>query len=140
MTAEHLAAVFRCPVCDGAFSPRAGRTLACPLGHALDVAREGYVNLVTAQAKKSKDPGYNVQLMQSRHAFFGTGGYEPAARAIAELMSTALPAGGRVLDAGCGEGYYLRVLREVAPGLDIVGTDLSRSGMRMAARLDPAGA
>lgn len=137
----HLAAVFRCPLCNGAFSVRAGRTLACPSGHAFDVAREGYVNLMPAQAKKSKDPGYNAQLMQSRHAFFGTGSYEPAARAIAELMAASVPVSrGRVLDAGCGEGYYQRVLREVNPALDVVGTDLSRAGIRIAARLDPGGA
>lgn len=140
MTAEHLAAVFRCPLCAGRLSLREGRTLKCPSGHAFDVAREGYVNLTLAQAKRSKDPGYNIQLMRSRHAFFGTGSYEPAARAIADLLFAAVPTNGHVLDAGCGEGYYLRVLRERAPRLDIIGTDLSRSGMRVAARLDPAGA
>lgn len=122
----------------------------CPQGHAFDVAREGYVNLMPVQAKSSKDPGYNAQLMQARHRFFGSGGYQQVAEALAERMVTALPStasstvpgGGsaRVLDAGCGEGYYLRVLRKHSPGLKLVGTDVSRAGMKLASRLDAASA
>ncbi|WP_114560978.1 putative RNA methyltransferase [Desertihabitans aurantiacus] len=138
--AEHLADVFVCPLCTGAFGVRDGRTLACPAGHAFDVAREGYVNLVPAQSRRSKQPGYNSELMTARHRFFGSGGYRPVAEAVAGLAAAGADAGARVLDAGCGEGYYLRVLRERAPGLDLLGTDVSRPGVRTASRADPAGA
>lgn len=139
MTALHLVEVFVCPLCAGVFSLRDDRTLVCAANHAFDIAREGYVHLTPPQAKKSKEPGYNRELMRSRHEFFETGSYVPVAEAMADLIS-GIGNAARVLDAGCGEGYYLRTLRRRAPALDLVGTDLSRPGMRTASRLDPQGA
>lgn len=141
MSAAHLASIFMCPLCNGTFTVRSGRTLVCPDMHAFDVAREGYVNLIPAQAKNSKEPGYNKELMQARHEFFETDGYGPVAAAMADMtLAAASSDTARILDAGCGEGYYLRVLRDYAPQFDIVGTDVSRFGMRTASRLDPTGA
>ncbi len=47
----------------------------------------------------------------------------------------ALPAGSRVLDAGCGNGYFAKHLRE--QGYDVVGTDLEESGVANARKLCP---
>jgi 23S rRNA (guanine745-N1)-methyltransferase len=48
-----------------------------------------------------------------------------------------------VLDAGCGEGYYLRVLRDILSSQSheaaLFGIDLSKPGIRTAARRDPQG-
>ncbi len=153
MSVDRLAAAFVCPLCSGRFTLRHERTLVCPAGHAFDLAREGYVNLVPPQDKRSKEPGYNADLIRARHDFFDDGGYRELAEAMADEVlaglgdvpssasaSSSSSAAGKVLDAGCGEGYYLRVLRERAAGLDLIGTDLSKPGVRIASRLDPAGA
>lgn len=136
MSNEHLVNVFSCPLCDQGFELRDDRVLVCPAGHAFDVAREGYVNLLPAQDKRSREPGYNRELIAARHEFFTTGGYRQVADDMAGLVLGAVgERSARVLDTGCGEGYYLRVIGEHRPSLDLVGTDLSRPGVRTASRL-----
>jgi len=139
--------VFACPVCDAPLN-RVESTLRCDNGHPFDVAREGYVNLLLAQHRRSKDPGYSKAMIAGRRDFFEAGYYLPLADGIAELIAAYLPAPGAVrvvIDAGCGEGYYLRRLRHrlAADGRDehtvLCGTDISKHGIRVAARRDPAG-
>ena len=175
--------IFCCPVC-GAGLERDARVLRCANGHAFDVARQGYVNLLLAQHRRSADPGYSQDMITSRHEFFAAGHYRRLADAIAEEIIAYLPgaggpakASGRVateadarvaaeanarvvLDAGCGEGYYLRCLRErlaqrasaggtgksgtgpaaMSPaGTVLAGVDVSKHGIRLAARDDPDG-
>ncbi len=138
--------VFACPVC-GQPLPRSGQVLRCVNGHAFDVAREGYVNLLLAQYRRSRDPGYRKEMIAGRRDFFDAGHYQPLADCIAELVDGYLPDRDQpvVLDAGCGEGYYLRRLRvRIAdperPARPLLcGIDISRHGIRVAARRDPEG-
>src|SRR5207248_665686 len=73
-----------------------------------------------------------------RRDFFDAGHYEPLADAIAALIADH---GGRVVvDAGCGEGHYLRRLGlRLGEGTVRCGLDISKHGIRIAARRDPAG-
>jgi 23S rRNA (guanine745-N1)-methyltransferase len=143
--------VLACPVCWDPLQP-GGTTANCPQGHRFDVAREGYVNLLLAQHRNSKDPGYSKEMIAGRRDFFDAGHYQPLADDIARLVADYLPAAGRrvVLDAGCGEGYYLRRLRAElerrAGAVDpsstetlLCGLDISKHGVRVAARRDPEG-
>lgn len=138
--------VFACPVCGDAL-PLATGSYLCANGHNFDVAREGYVNLLLAQHRRSKDPGYSKEMIAGRRDFFDAGHYARLADGIAEHVRSALPAGKDrvVLDAGCGEGYYLRRLRQHLkrhrwPGEVILcGLDISKHGIRVAARRDPEG-
>jgi 23S rRNA (guanine745-N1)-methyltransferase len=139
--------VFSCPVC-GEPLPRVERSYRCANGHPFDVAREGYVNLLLPQHRRSKDPGYSREMIAGRRDFFDAGHYERLADGIAELVSSHLPAGSGervVLDAGCGEGYYLRRLRALLAreGTEqrtvLCGLDISKHGIRVAARRDPRG-
>jgi 23S rRNA (guanine745-N1)-methyltransferase len=119
----------------------------CANGHRFDVAREGYVNLLLAQHRRSKDPGYSKEMIAGRRDFFDAGHYARLADGVAECIRSALPAGpGRVVvDAGCGEGYYLRWLRRLLKrdsshdGVVLCGLDISKHGIRVAARRDPQG-
>jgi 23S rRNA (guanine745-N1)-methyltransferase len=139
-------AIFACPVC-GEPLPGGGRTFRCVNGHTFDVAREGYVNLLLAQHRHSADPGYSKGMIAGRRTFLEAGHYEALADGIAELIISHLPdvPARVVVDAGCGEGYYLRRLRarlaepsgEV--GTVLCGIDISRHAIRAAARRDPRG-
>lgn len=135
--------VFACPVCDEALA-RVGSTYRCGRGHAYDIAREGYVNLLSPAHRHARDPGYSREMIAARRDFFASGHYQPLADDVARLVLHHLPDGTApvVLDAGCGEGYYLRRLAAVADTAAPVraGFDLSRHGIRIAARQDPAGA
>jgi 23S rRNA (guanine745-N1)-methyltransferase len=138
--------VFACPVC-GAPLSEVDRAFRCTNEHTFDVAREGYVNLLLPQQRRSKDPGYSKQMIASRRAFFESGHYERLADDIAELIvSYASDRSERVIaDAGCGEGYYLRRLRRLLTARDLesrtplCGIDVSKHAVRVAARLDPDG-
>jgi 23S rRNA (guanine745-N1)-methyltransferase len=138
--------VFACPVCAQPLS-RDGAAVRCPRSHTFDLAREGYVNLLLAQHRSSKDPGYSKEMIAGRRDFFDAGHYEPLADDVARLVVEQLPeAPSRVvLDAGCGEGYYLRRLgRELGrrgeePSTLRCGLDISKHGIRVAARRDPDG-
>ena len=92
--------IFCCPVC-GAGLERDAQVLRCANGHAFDVARQGYVNLLLAQHRRSADPGYSQDMITSRHEFFAAGHYRRLADAIAEEIIAYLPeAGGPVKASG----------------------------------------
>jgi len=138
--------VFACPAC-GEPLPRVDRTFRCVNGHAFDVAKEGYVNLLLAQHRRSKDPGYSKEMIAGRRQFFEAGHYRPLADGVADVIISSLPDIPErvVLDAGCGEGYYLRRLRarladqRQDAGTILTGLDISKHGIRVAARRDPLG-
>ena len=138
--------VFTCPACAEPLT-RSGSVSACPEGHSYDVAREGYVNLLLAQHRHSRDPGYSKEMIAGRRDFFDAGHYQPLADDVARLVLDHLPdrPAAVVLDAGCGEGYYLRRLRRLADhdetgrSARLHGIDISKHGIRVAAKRDPAG-
>jgi 23S rRNA (guanine745-N1)-methyltransferase len=136
--------LFACPVCGGPLA-RDGRTFRCVEGHVFDIAREGYVNLLLPQHRHSKDPGYSREMIAGRRDFFDAGHYQRLADGVAEVVISYLPGRAErvVLDAGCGEGYYLRRLRARLGARDasalLCGVDLSKHAIRVAARRDPRG-
>jgi 23S rRNA (guanine745-N1)-methyltransferase len=121
--------------------------LRCVAGHSFDLAAEGYVNLLLAQHRRSGDPGYSRKMIAGRREFFATGHYNQLADGLANLVAFyMLRTYSQVaLDAGCGEGFYLRRIRanlsaqqpERTPVL--AGVDISKHGIRIAAKADPPG-
>lgn len=117
-----------------------GRTLRCPNGHSFDIAREGYVNLLPVQNKRSKDPGDSKEMVAARRRFLHSDVYEDIAEKLSDAVLQDLPAEGKFtcLDAGCGEGYYLRHLKSnpQARDLELIGLDISKWAVMAAAKLD----
>ncbi len=126
---------FCCPNCGQLLTVEEKR-LVCPRGHSFDRAKEGYVNLLLPGGKHSKVPGDNRQMVQARRAFLEHGYYAPLADALAARMAKDLPAGARVLDAGCGEGYYTGRVREALHDPHMLGVDISKFALRAAAKKD----
>jgi len=133
-----------CPVCRLPLARRSA-TYACHADHTFDVAREGYVNLMLAQHRQSRHPGDNPAMIDARARFLAAGYYRPVADALIETVMTHLPTtrASVLVDAGCGEGYYLRRLSDTTVGasrdqpVDAYGVDVSRYAIRRAARQDP---
>lgn len=119
-----------CPLC-GEQLNRQERTFLCPKGHSFDVARQGYVNLLTVQQKHSLAPGDTRQQVLSRRAFLEAGYYAPIAQALVDAAKQ-YGADGPILDVGCGEGYYSARLSQ-ALGLSLTGLDISKEAVRCAA-------
>ena len=114
------------------------KSLVCPGHHCFDIARQGYVNLLTVQQKHSLHPGDTREQVLSRRAFLEAGYYAPIAEALIavakELMvnSNEIRPSGELLDVGCGEGYYSARLAG-ALGMRLTGMDISREAVRCAA-------
>ena len=119
-----------CPLCGEALEKRE-KQLVCPRGHSFDIARQGYVNLLTVQQKHSLDPGDTREQVLSRRAFLDTGLYRPIAQALID-GAREFGAQGELLDVGCGEGYYCAALSQ-ALGLPLTGLDISKEAVRCAA-------
>ena len=112
----------------------------CSAGHSFDIAREGYIHLLPVQNKRSRDPGDSKAMVAARRRFLAAGHYQPIADTLNRIALAGLPAVGDAacLDAGCGEGYYLRQFANaVAPSLRmaLIGLDISKWAVQAAARL-----
>src|SRR5579859_3385793 len=131
-----------CPVCAMPLS-KVENMLKCASGHSFDIAREGYINLL-----RKKLPGDTKEMLVARRTFLERGYYRPLSDTINELIATNLRDDTErqhvnILDAGCGEGYYLGQLQhylsaQLPPlACTCTGTDISKEAVKMAARKYP---
>lgn len=129
------------PLTDG------GVSWQCEKNHHFDLARQGYLNLLPASQKTSRDPGDSKDMVAARRSVMASGLYESAAITLsAQLASRIKPVSDRalvVLDAGCGEGYYTDRMRialsspvQASPPV-FMGVDISKWAIMAAARLYP---
>ena len=117
-----------CPLC-GEVLNKTDHSYLCPNRHSFDIARQGYVNLLPVQQKRSLQPGDTKEQVQSRRAFLDGGFYAPIAEALCNLAKGYT---GPILDIGCGEGYYSSRLQEKM-GTELIGLDISKEAVRFAA-------
>lgn len=108
---------------------RRDATWRCAQGHSYDVSRDGYVNLLPPGKPSRQNAGDDVDSIHARRRFLDAGHYAPLQKRLAAL-SRELSGDGATLDVGCGEGYYTAALA----GREVIGVDLSRAGIRLAAR------
>jgi len=113
---------------------REAQRLICAPGHSFDVARSGYINLLQPQDRRSKQPGDTKAAVAGRRRLHDRGVTEPLLRAIAEIMAGS--PSDIVLDAGCGDGFYLGTLARQT-GFDAHGLDISILAIDAAARRYP---
>ena len=129
--------LFCCPIC-GAPLRRDERTYLCPNRHSYDIAREGYTHLLPANRKHSKMPGDDRGMANARRAFLEKGYYAPLRDALCQLSVSLTGNRPRVLDSGCGEGYYTAAvydaLTSAGKAPEMAGIDISKSILRLAAR------
>ena len=129
-----LLGVLVCPLC-GARLQRDGGALRCVARHSFDIARQGYVSLLTGNAHAANAD--TASMVRARAEFLGAGHYAPLTRALADLATGLCPPRGTVLDAGAGTGHYLSAVLDALPGAVGLGLDLSRYALRRAARAHP---
>lgn len=139
---------------------RGARVWSCTRGHAFDVAREGYVNLLQPQDRRSLDAGDSKESVVARRSLLdaglGAALIEGLSRAVSRLgfarrdgagaedatgVSQAVPSvassgAPRAVDLGCGEGTHLAALAERF-GFEAAGIDLSPHAISAAARRHP---
>jgi 23S rRNA (guanine745-N1)-methyltransferase len=127
-----------CPVrgCGAPLAREAG-ALRCPAGHAFDLARSGYCNLLQPQDRRSRQPGDSPAAAAARRRLADRGIERPLIDdLLAAVAALPLPFHPAVLDVGCGEGAALGALagrREI----EAHGLDISAPAIDLAARRYP---
>jgi len=132
LEAQNLA----CPI-DGVRLERQEKQLVCENGHAFDIARQGYINLLPVQQKRSKQPGDSKEMVLARRKFLNTGVYDSIAKTLADLIDAQITDNQHtcLMDAGCGEGYYIdfvfNYLKEKNDHHDFsfIGLDISKTAI-----------
>ncbi|MFC9893904.1 putative RNA methyltransferase [Nocardia sp. NPDC127579] len=128
-----LAALLACPNCGRGLEP-SDRSLRCGQGHSFDLAKQGYVSLLTGASTKMT--GDTPAMLDARAAFQGGGHFAPIADAVAEATAPD----GVVLEIGAGTGYYLARLLDAAPAAHGIALDVAKAAARRCARAHPRAA
>lgn len=134
---------YLCPVCGGALQLHlSGKNVSCQNQHSFDLAKEGYLNLLPVQYKHSKEPGDSKAMMVARRVFLEAGFYEPMAKTVAMMIDADRTRGQhmRLLDLGCGEGYYSRKIALYCnhnEQIALHGIDIAKFAIAAAAKKQP---
>jgi len=154
-----MQSIYQCPVC-GERLIQANKSFICSQKHTYDISREGYVNLLLANQKNTKEPGDSKLMVESRQDFLDKGYYDPLSDEIIKIVGSFVAeaevgAGGgsgavaeseahyNILDLGCGTGFYSGKLLEALnktkterpPGL--WGMDISKPAIKKASKRYP---
>lgn len=134
MQAYQPTSCYLCPICSASLqlNPSA-KSYSCENNHHYDLAKQGYLNLLPVQFKHSAEPGDNKPMMQARREFLEAGFYQPMAKAAAMMIDAHQPK--HLLDLGCGEGYYSRMLESNCSSLiQLHGVDIAKFAVAAAAK------
>lgn len=127
---------YQCPLCRQPLQ-QTGRQWSCGR-HVFDCAKEGYVNLLPVQFKRSLHPGDNAEMMQARRRFLDEGHYQPLREHLIHCIDAVLAENATaLLDIGCGEGYYTGALAAhlgKTRSLRVYGLDIAKTAVQRAAR------
>ena len=120
-----------CPLCQQALT-LLDKSYRCENNHSFDQAKEGYVNLLPVQFKRSKAPGDNKAMVIARRAFLDQGFYQPLVNKMLELYQHYGDNNLPLLDAGCGEGFYTHQHKTITN--NVYGVDIAKETIKIAAK------
>ncbi len=127
-----------CPICQEPLTLlNAQRAFRCTNNHFFDIAKQGYINLLSSNQKKSKLPGDSKVMVSARRLFLQRGHYAKISDKLstliiedAEKKTTDVPY--TILDLGCGEGYYTGQLMSALSDAEHYGIDISKEAVKCA--------
>lgn len=126
-----------CPVCGNPLR-REERRYLCARQHHFDLSREGYVHLLPSNRMHSKAPGDDKGMAAARNRFLSGEYYSPLRRCLEKTVSFYTGNFPKILDSGCGEGYYtagvFRALTDEGRTPEMAGIDISKFSLRWAAK------
>lgn len=132
-----------CPVCSETLIEQS-KLYSCANNHTFDKAKQGYVNLLLSNQKKTLQPGDSKEMVKCRLAFLKQGYYLPIVEAINKTIEKSLIAISnptlQIADLGCGVGYYLSCLKThlstISPQSHYWGIDISKEAIHYASQHD----
>lgn len=124
--------LFRCPICHSEMIFKDKNSLMCYKKHCFDISKQGYINFLT----KKQSTKYTKELFECRRYIFQEKFYLPLQEQLASLIeeyriSTEKV---KVLDIGCGEGYYAHELNKSVGDLDIYAIDNVKEAIVLGAK------
>ncbi|WP_433576515.1 putative RNA methyltransferase [Nocardia brasiliensis] len=134
---DEVAVLLACPECALGLEPH-GRALRCGHGHSFDIAKQGYVSLLTGASTKMT--GDTATMLDARAAFQGGGHFAPIAAATAAAIGPDEDAPATVLEVGAGTGYYLAGALDAMPAARGIALDVAKPAARRCARAHPRAA
>lgn len=124
-----------CPICRNTLNLSGGRGLRCSENHSYDISSKGYLNLLGGR----KDKLYGIELFRARRKIFESGFFDKLIDETAAVISGSSISGRdlRIVDAGCGEGSFLKFLtdklsEESTTFSVMAGFEISTEGIRCA--------
>lgn len=130
-----------CPQCAVPDAPLAiiDTGMRCAAGHNFDVPKAGYIPLLGG-AGITTNPD-DAAMIAARTRVLESGAYEPIAAALVAALPRNLHAPEQspaIVDVGAGEGYYTAAIAQAALAARVIGTDLSKPGLKALRKLDVA--
>ena len=120
----------QCPICGNELIKKCDNNgnniLSCEKGHSFDISKYNYVNLLPSKTNS----GDNKEMVLARHNFLQKDYYLKLAlelKSIIEKLNIKT-----ILDIGCGEGYYDRIIKD--DNRIIYGLDISKDAIIKAAK------
>ena len=132
-----------CPVCkENLIKDVLNKMYKCENNHTYDIAKEGYVNLLISNQKRSKNPGDSKEMVLARVEFLSKGYYGLLSDKINQMIVESLCKDNNdkfnIMDLGCGEGYYLTNLKNYMDEKNIkanyYGMDVSKEAVKYASK------
>lgn len=122
-----------CPIC-GKQLITGEKSLTCIKRHSFDIAKQGYVNLLPVQNKKSLHPGDTKEMLSARREFLNSGIYQPICKSVTQIVSRLMQnqKQPQIVDIGCGEGYYTTAIKNTVANSSCIGIDISKDAVKMA--------
>ena len=125
--------ILRCPVCKNSIKAITENSVLCENNHCFNISKKGYVNLIQNNTKTI----YDKSLFESRRKIYEDKTYDKLSKEIIAIIDkyTANKDSNYILDAGCGEGYYLNQLylnNKINKKCRLFGIDISREGISLA--------
>jgi 23S rRNA (guanine745-N1)-methyltransferase len=119
-----------CPLC-GSPLTQVAKVFRCVKGHSFDLAKEGYLSLLHGRLK-GEGRGDTKAMMLARDRVHRAGVFDPLVTALNSL-SLAAPLN-RMLELGCGEGFFLGHIARTHHIGTSYGLDLSVDAVKLAAK------
>ena len=133
--------MWQCPLCQQSLQ-LTDKFWHCENNHTFDKAKSGYVNLLPVQNKNSRQPGDDKVMLTARKDFHSTAGYAPLMAELAACIhkETLHKSAICLFETGCGEGAYVRYLRQALSAhkvsLTTSANDIAKVGVERAAKAD----
>ncbi|SHH37036.1 23S rRNA (guanine745-N1)-methyltransferase [Clostridium collagenovorans DSM 3089] len=134
--------IYMCPTC-GLNLKKHEKQFMCDNNHNFDLSKNGYINLLMVNQKKTKNPGDNKEMVKSRSNFLDKGYYKQFSDKLNTIISENLcDEDLNILDSGCGDGYFVANLKEKLlkenrnKNIEFYGLDISKFAAAYASKRD----